>query len=144
VVVELPSFQTTAFGGRFGTPLFPFIGAVFDGVVQVQPISIEVFDHFDLPDSFPSFDLSFAADGFEHRGVVFVPDEDVAVVISGKPLEEFFFVGGDAIIEIACDACIDRASVPAGDDVDGGLLFNEHGSAGFQIARLCLAFGMTV
>jgi hypothetical protein len=139
-----PSFQTTSFSRRFGTPTCPIVGAVFDGFVQVQPIAIEAFNQFEFPVSFPYFDLRFAADSFWHGGVVFVPNQFIALVVGRKTFEEFFFVGGDAIIEIACNACVYRASIAASDDVDGGLLFNEHCSAGFQIARRCLTFGMTV
>jgi hypothetical protein len=118
-----PSFQTTALRGRFGASICPFVGAVFDGYVQVQPIAIEAFNQFEFPVSFPGFDLRFAADSFWHGGVVFIPDEFVAIVIRGKTFEEFFFVGRDAVVEVACHASVNRASVPAGDDIDSGNFF---------------------
>jgi hypothetical protein len=142
-----PSFQTTALRGRFGASICPFVGAVFNGFVQVYPIAIEAFDHFEFPVSFPCFDLRFAADGFWHGGVVFIPDEFAAVVVRREPFEEFFLVGGYAVVEIAGHAGIDGSTIAAGNDINGRNFFFVIHSAlpkrGSKLQGVYLAFGMT-
>ena len=55
--------------------------------------------------------MGFAADGFWHCGMIFVPDEFVASIVSGEALKELLLVRVNAVVESAGDACLDGAAV---------------------------------
>ncbi len=87
------------------------------GLRKIVPIRIGLFDELDFPGSAPQLQLTFAGEGFFACGESFAPDELVAIVLGGEAFELLGLVLPDAFGEIVGVADVDRAVLPACDDV---------------------------
>ena len=94
--------------------------------MQIQPIRIHLFDDSDLPIALPFLELLLAADGIFHRVVMFIPNQQLDIMVSSEAFEELIFMVADAVPECAGYAHVDCATVTVGGDVNGGEFFFAH------------------
>jgi hypothetical protein len=80
-----------------------------DITVQIPPIGIHRFDHFDLPGTIPFLDLLFSRDRFVRRFVLLVPNQELGLTLLAESIHDTFSMLPSALHEIRCHAGIQSA-----------------------------------
>jgi len=86
--------------------------------VQIQPIWIALLDQRDLPLALPVLDLLFPVDRRFHGGCRFELDKQMYRVAVREAFDQPILVLMDASYQVAGHACVQRAILPAGHEVD--------------------------
>ena len=104
----------------FGEPLISLINYFDRRIKQIAPTRIRPFDHPDLPQPLPIFELFLTSNCIGHRRKFFVVDEPRHIIFLCKSRDELLGVLRHAVIEIAGHTDVERSIFAARKNVNAG------------------------